>query len=458
MKQVTSWLRMSLAVGVLACASRASAEPLTWQLADGSDGWPSGMRDTLSRSMNEAVALYNRFGSFEKRLTANYDSGVPTAQGNYDGLISFGGQTNTRTALHEIAHTLGVGTYRPFNGGSWDEKGAAGRLLKLFDGQGATLSTGGSHFWPYGLNYDNEDGPAVRERHCKLVAALRFDMGIVEDSDRDGLPDDWEQLHFDGLGQGAAGDPDADGISNGDEYGTDADPNLACPVQDGHTYVVRTQVSGRVMTLQDDVQVTTYVGNPVQHWTARYAGGGFWRFVNAGRVLQIEGSDTASGRPLTVAAQTDALSQQWRIVGGIGAKQDYFQLANRETGRLADCLTDGPENAAVQQWPYGGYIPQQYWTFEDTGGTSDAGVLVDAGVEQAAPDAGRALGDAGTAIVVRDAGLDASMHSDDEGEAGSAPPEPRSREGGGCALGTEQAPASWLLWVLALFARRRRRC
>jgi hypothetical protein len=456
-------MRCLSVLAVLACAASAEAQPLSWGLNGGSEGWPAGQRDTITRSMNEAVALYNQYGVFEKRLTANYNAGVPTAEANYDGFISFGGQNNTRVALHEMGHTMGVGTYRPFNGGTWDEKGAAGKLLKLFDGVAATLSTGGSHFWPYGLNFDNEDNPGARERHVKLVAALRFDMGIVGDSDRDGMPDDWEELHFDGLTQGADGDPDDDGITNLDEYGSDSDPNVACPVRDGHTYVVRTQASERVLTLQNDLQVKQYVGNPVQHWTARYAGGGFWRFETGGQVLQLEGNDTASGRPLKVGAQSDAESQLWRIVGGIGAKPNYWQLANKATGRLADCLPGGSEDAAVQQWPYVGNIPQQFWTFEDTG-SSEGGSKSDASVPSA-PDASVPR-DAGVradaSVPLRDAGLDAGRIFVDAGE-GPGPSEddgadaPTSeRDSGGCALGSS-TNASWLLLGLALLLLRRRR-
>jgi hypothetical protein len=444
-------MRVEVLLGALLFTTSAHAQSLTWGLAGGSENWPTGMRDTVSDSMDEAVALYNRYGVFEKRVTANYNAGVTTAQGNYDGWIDFGGSRNTRVALHELAHTLGVGTYRPFNGGSWDEKGAAGKLLKLFDGQRAVLSTGGTHFWPYGLNYDDEDGAVARERHVKLLSALRFDMGIVSDSDRDGLPDDWERFHFEGLTQGASGDPDGDAITNLDEYGSDADPNVACPVRDGHTFVVRTQVSERALTLANDVQVKQYVGNRVQKWIARYAGGGFWRFENGGKVLQLEGTDTASGRPLTLGTQTDALSQQWRIVGGIGARANYWQLANRETGKLADCLVDGKEDAAVQQWPYGGNIPQQYWSFEELGAAEpDAGVRLDAGMDVSVADAG-APRDAS----VRDASVDASRSFEDAGAAPSPSDDVEEPENdGGCALAS-RSDASVLLLALALLLRRR---
>ncbi|WP_443062484.1 hypothetical protein [Streptomyces sp. NBC_00457] len=75
-------------------------------------------------------------------------------------------------------------------GGTW--RGAqATALVKQFDGSGATLSTGGGHFWPYGLNYENEfsntaaDRPeqrrSFRERWAvrrHIVAKPRLSWGV----------------------------------------------------------------------------------------------------------------------------------------------------------------------------------------------------------------------------------------------------------------------------------------
>lgn len=48
----------------------------------------------------------------------------------------------------------------------------------LSDGEDATLSADRMHFWPYGLNFDNESSKENDVRHVKRVAALRKDMGI----------------------------------------------------------------------------------------------------------------------------------------------------------------------------------------------------------------------------------------------------------------------------------------
>jgi fibronectin-binding autotransporter adhesin len=207
----------------------APSSALTYQLAGSNASWPADKRAAIVSAMNAAVALYNANGHFPKHLTANYNSGVPTAQANYNGWIDFGGSISTRVALHEISHTLGVGTYwnwdnkRNTSTKLWTAPRALARLA-LFDGAGAVLHADGVHFWPYGLNYDYEDGTTNRVRHIKMVSAMRWDMGIVTDSDNDGMPDDWELFHFGDTWPTASGDFDGDGVSNLSEYNADTIP------------------------------------------------------------------------------------------------------------------------------------------------------------------------------------------------------------------------------------------
>lgn len=221
---MTSALR-SLVIAVLLVIP-AGAQ-LTWSLASGNESWPADKRTAIINAMTAAVNLYNANGYFPKTLWANYDASVPTAQASSSGWIDFGGSISTRVALHEISHTLGVGTVTAWNskrsGNTWTGSFAINRV-KLFDGAAATLSADAAHFWPYGLNYDNEDGTTNRIRHIKMVSALRRDMDIVKDSDTDGIPDDWEMFHFGDLAASATGDADGDGVNNLAEYNADGNP------------------------------------------------------------------------------------------------------------------------------------------------------------------------------------------------------------------------------------------
>lgn len=154
---------------------------LTYQLSDGSENWEPARRKQITEVMDAAVALYNRHGVFKKHVTANHSPGTPTADANFNGWINFGGSCNVRVALHEISHTLGVGTHpawqRNIKDGKWTGRHAL-RQLREFDGPEATLSADRMHFWPYGLNYDNESSPENDIRHVKMVAALRKDMEL----------------------------------------------------------------------------------------------------------------------------------------------------------------------------------------------------------------------------------------------------------------------------------------
>lgn len=156
--------------------------PLTYQLADGHESWPADIREQIVYAMDGAVALYNRYGTFHKHLYANYNPGVPTAQAGYSGWIDFGGQRGYRTALHEISHTLGVGTYWAWSNhldgdGHWTGTHGAAQVQTL-DGAGAVITSDGTHFWPYGLNYDSEAGTEANRRHVLMVHAFRRDMDI----------------------------------------------------------------------------------------------------------------------------------------------------------------------------------------------------------------------------------------------------------------------------------------
>lgn len=133
------------------------------------------------KAMNEAIGLYNAMGEFPKAVSAGYNPGTPTADGNYNGTIRFGGQIGTRTALHELGHVLGAGTHPRWGefvkDGVWTGAYAQAQL-RAFDGPDAVLHADRMHFWPYGLNYDTEDGAENRRRHVLIVAALRRDLGV----------------------------------------------------------------------------------------------------------------------------------------------------------------------------------------------------------------------------------------------------------------------------------------
>jgi len=159
---------------------QVAAATITWTLERASN--PTADQQAaytlITSAMNAAVARYNNLSDLGKSITVRYDTSVPTADGNLNGTIRFGSNRSymtERTALHEIAHTIGVGTSSGWSslGGSGTWTGAqATALVRQFDGSSAKLSTGGGHFWPYGLNYENEYSGTAADRHVQIVAAM----------------------------------------------------------------------------------------------------------------------------------------------------------------------------------------------------------------------------------------------------------------------------------------------
>jgi hypothetical protein len=163
--------------------TRRAGPKITYKLGKGASEWDAEKRERIVKAIDEALLIYNANGSFAKTLTVSYNPATPTADGNYNGSIRFGGMIGTRVALHEIAHTLGIGQHQKWNelikNGKWTGQYAI-RQLREFDGPDAVLSADRQHFWPYGLNHDREGGPENFVRHVKMVAAFQRDLGIVK--------------------------------------------------------------------------------------------------------------------------------------------------------------------------------------------------------------------------------------------------------------------------------------
>ncbi|MFD0893936.1 hypothetical protein KBB96_10975 [Luteolibacter ambystomatis] len=152
---------------------------ITYKLSGGSEKWEPERKKRIVEAMDKAVAFYNEHSDFKKALTANNSPGTPTADGNISGWINFGGQIGFRVTLHEMGHTLGIGTHgnwqKNIKDGLWTGKHALAQL-KEFDGPDAVLHADRMHFWPYGMNYDNEASDVNYLRHVKMVVAMCKDM------------------------------------------------------------------------------------------------------------------------------------------------------------------------------------------------------------------------------------------------------------------------------------------
>ena len=138
----------------------------------------------ITGAMDTAVAKYNCYANVNRALQVSYDPGLEGSEGRANGTIRFGSQAsmNFINAMHEIAHTLGVGTTefrslvanRVFTGES-----ATAELRTITGMPTAVVNSDGDHFWPYGLNAASEyrsENDAVR--HCAMVQAIRRDLRL----------------------------------------------------------------------------------------------------------------------------------------------------------------------------------------------------------------------------------------------------------------------------------------
>ncbi|KAI1770816.1 hypothetical protein F4818DRAFT_432008 [Hypoxylon cercidicola] len=173
-------MRFSILAAALTYASTASAA-ISWSLqrASAPTADQNEAYGRIESAMRLAVARYGRYTDASKTIRVYYAPGVPTAEASYNGDLRFGSDRaymTERTAMHEIAHTLGVGQTAAF-----DRKCAANDwrtatpLLQSWDGAAARINCGGGHFWPYGLNYESEWSETNANRHVMLVDAMLAD-------------------------------------------------------------------------------------------------------------------------------------------------------------------------------------------------------------------------------------------------------------------------------------------
>jgi len=165
------WVYSSLASATITWKLQKSANPT----ADQADAYTR-----IESAMTLAVKRYSRLSVHaSKSLNVQYVPSVNSADGNFNGNLRFGSNRsymNERAALHEIAHTLGIGQTKAFNTRcSTNNWPSATNLIKTWDGANAKISCGGGHIWPYGLNYDKEWSETNANRHCQLIDAMLVD-------------------------------------------------------------------------------------------------------------------------------------------------------------------------------------------------------------------------------------------------------------------------------------------
>jgi len=137
----------------------------------------------ITAAMDAAVSMYNGQANLTKAITVQYVPSVATADGNINGNIRFGSNRSYMTqctAMHEIAHTLGVGTSSKWSSlmvnGLWIGPNALAMIRSMVGESSASVIHGDSqHFWPYGLNYNSEWSTVNGQRNARIVGAMKAD-------------------------------------------------------------------------------------------------------------------------------------------------------------------------------------------------------------------------------------------------------------------------------------------
>lgn len=184
---ISLWTRLSGLYGILllACAP-IFAGTITYTLhqEDNPTSEQQQAYEQIILAMDSALFHYNRHTSLSKHLNVYFNPGVATADASFNGTIRFGANASYRvviTAMHEIAHTLGIGTTTEYQ--ALIEKGvftgaATTDTLRAITGDDEVFLHGDlQHFWPYGLNYAAEvQSEQDLINHCRIVQAIVQDL------------------------------------------------------------------------------------------------------------------------------------------------------------------------------------------------------------------------------------------------------------------------------------------
>ncbi len=145
------------------------------------DQWDAYIR--LTKSANEAIGYHQTYTNFARHVWINYSPGVPTADANIEGWMRFGSNRsfmNVRTVLHELSHTVGIGTsggfYNLMSNNLWTGTNGNNALRAISGISNDVIHQSGVHMWPHGLNYDSEGtSPTDFMNHCLILEGMRID-------------------------------------------------------------------------------------------------------------------------------------------------------------------------------------------------------------------------------------------------------------------------------------------
>lgn len=333
--------------------------------------------NSIASAMNQAVATYNTYSDYNYSIGVQYNSGVPTAQAGYHGLVEFGGSISYRVAVHEMSHWLGTGSQGAWSGfvlgGQWI--GAyVNNNIQAYDGPTAAESCDSMHYWPYGWNYDNE--AVYPERLVGLVGAFLRDMGIDEDRTTGFAPGTYRLLN-----RSTAKMLDSDGSNtNGaqaKQYSSSGSVNqqwVLSLVPDTTCFTLQFAANGRYLDSLGNtndgsaIGVWTGSGSPNRQWQVVKTDAGFYKIINVGNGKCLDtGGQTAEGTGMQNWYSNYSGNQQWKFFHVTPAAKPATLISQFKPVAASSWLGGHqPENAVdgnttVTRWTANGGSYPQWW-------------------------------------------------------------------------------------------------
>ena len=279
--------------------------------------------------MNDCVATWNTFASYNYNIPVVYSSGTPTADSGYLGQIRFGGSGNYRVAMHESSHWFGTGsTWQWGQHQRWSIWNGAyvTNLRRAYDGPGERQFIYGIHYGPQGSNYDSEGVQAPQM--IGIIGAFRRDMELAGGDQTIGVATDTYRLRN----------------------------RAAVKVLDS----LGSSVEGAALKQNENFAVTA------QEWEVNLILGTRYftiRNVATGKYLDSLGA-ASDGAPVVLTSLVGgapADNQLWEI---IPTDSFFFKIINKANGRAIDNEGQVADGAGVNQWSAAGNNRwSQQWTF-----------------------------------------------------------------------------------------------
>lgn len=138
----------------------------------------------IKTAFDIATKYYNNFTSIVKHVTVNYSPGTPTADANFAGWINVGSKPDYQkagTAMHEMAHSVGVGQHAKYwelmVNGKWQGKRANEILQMMANDPLAYVKGDNTHFWPYGINgsWEDDGSDSLYIMNALIVQGMKAD-------------------------------------------------------------------------------------------------------------------------------------------------------------------------------------------------------------------------------------------------------------------------------------------